>query len=124
MNEEDFLQMIMTERMQMHYQRYGEQHPVRPEQLQEDKRIEQAYERLQEHLNAEDPKLLREYVNAITADIVKENFSARQAPGMASTWSSLSKNGKIICKTEELFGSIPLQLLVERMHIASINAIL
>lgn len=79
MNEEDFLQMIMTERMQMHYQRYREQHPVRPEQLQEDKRIEQAYERLQEHLNAEDPKLLREYVNAITADIAKENELFYQA---------------------------------------------
>ena len=79
MNEEDFLQMIMTERMQMHYQRYGEQHPVRPEQLQEDKRIEQAYERLLEHLDAEDQKLLREYVNAITADIAKENELFYQA---------------------------------------------
>lgn len=79
MNEEDFLRMIMTERMQMHYQRFKEQHPTNPEKFQRDKQMEQAYNKLYDRLNPEDQKLLREYVNVITADVAEENEIFYQA---------------------------------------------
>ena len=73
MDSEDFKAMLVTERMQMHYGEFRKENPAEPAKIHRKDRIERAVERVLENLDTQSQKILRHYINAISADLSKEN---------------------------------------------------
>ena len=57
----------------MHYGEFRKENPAEPAKIHRKDRIERAFERVVEKLDTESQKILRDYINAISADLSKEN---------------------------------------------------
>ncbi len=73
MDSEDFKAMLVTERMQMHYGEFRKENPAEPAKIHREDQIEWAFERVVEKLDTKSQKILRDYINAISADLSEEN---------------------------------------------------
>ena len=52
---------------------FRKENPAEPAKIHRKDRIERAFERVVEKLDTESQKILRDYINAISADLSKEN---------------------------------------------------
>ncbi len=73
MDEKDFIELIITERMGMHYDNFKKECPPTEEQAAEVERAGQAHELLFEQLSQEQRELLELCEDAVNSDATREN---------------------------------------------------
>ena len=72
MDEEDFLELIISERMGMHRDAYRKEHPLTREEAAESDEAGRAHDRVFALLDGEHRKLLELYEDAVNAESVRE----------------------------------------------------
>ncbi len=73
MDEKGFMEMLITERMGMHHDRFKEEHPPTPEQLAEAEKANAAHEEIFALLDAEHQGLLEFCEDVSVANASQEN---------------------------------------------------
>ena len=73
MDEKDFIEFIITERMGMHYDNFKKEYPLTEERAAEVEKADQAHEMLFEQLSQEQRKLLEQCEDAVNSDATREN---------------------------------------------------
>ncbi len=73
MDEQDFLELIILERMRMHYERFGKDCPPTAEQAKEAEKVSQARELLIEQLSVRQRELLELYEDSANSGVAKVN---------------------------------------------------
>ncbi len=73
MDEKDFLELLITERMGMHHDNFKKEYPPTEEQAAEAEKADQAHELLFGQLNGEQRELLELCEDAVNSDATREN---------------------------------------------------
>ncbi|MBE7727946.1 MAG: hypothetical protein E7244_27260 [Enterocloster citroniae] len=73
MEEKDFLELIITERMGMHHDAFKKEHPPTAEQAAEAEKADQAHELLFEQLSEEQRKMVELCEDVANSDATREN---------------------------------------------------
>ncbi len=73
MDEKDFLEIILSERMGMHYDRFKKDCPPTEEQAAEAEKADQAHETLFSQLTPEQRELLEAYEDGANSNVTREN---------------------------------------------------
>ena len=73
MDEKDFLEIILSERMRMHYDRFKKDCPPTEEQAAEAEKADQAHETLFSQLTPEQRELLEAYEDGANSNVTREN---------------------------------------------------
>lgn len=73
MEEKDFLELIISERMGMHYDNFKKDCPPTAEQAAEAEKADQAHELLFEQLSEEQRKMMELCEDAANSDATREN---------------------------------------------------
>ena len=73
MEEKDFLELIISERMGMHHDAFKKEYPPTAEQAAEAEKADQAYELLFEQLSEEQRKMVELCEDAANSDATREN---------------------------------------------------
>ncbi len=73
MDEKDFIDFIIYERMGMHYDNFKKEYPPTEEQAAAAKKADQAHELLFEQLNQEQREMLELCEDAVNSDATREN---------------------------------------------------
>lgn len=73
MDEKDFLEFLINERMGMHYENFKSDYPPTEEQAAEEERAKQVHELLIRQLSKDQRDLLEQWQSLVNSDIVREN---------------------------------------------------
>ncbi len=73
MDEKDFLELLITERMGMHHDNFKKEYPPTEEEAAEAEKADQVHELLFEQLNEEQRKMMELCEDAANSDAVREN---------------------------------------------------
>ena len=73
MDEEEFLELIISERMGMHHDAFKKEHPPTEEQAAEAERADQAHELLFGQLNGEQRKMMELCEDVTNSEATREN---------------------------------------------------
>ena len=73
MDEEKFLELIISERMGMHHDAFKKEHPLTEEQAAEAERADQAHELLFGQLNGEQRKMMELCEDVTNSEAPREN---------------------------------------------------
>ena len=73
MDEKDFLELIISERMGMHHDNFKKEHPPTEEQAAEAEKADQAHELLFQQLSAEQRAMMELCEDVTNSDSVREN---------------------------------------------------
>ena len=73
MEEKDFLELIISERMGMHHDSFHKEYPPTVEQAAEAEKADQAHELLFEQLSEEQRKMMELCEDAASSDAAREN---------------------------------------------------
>ncbi len=73
MDEKDFLELLITERMGMHHDNFKKEYPPTEEEAAEAEKAGQVHELLFEQLNGEQRKMMELCEDAANSDATREN---------------------------------------------------
>ena len=73
MEEKDFIKIILSERMGMHYERFKKDYPPTAEQAAKAEKADQAHETLFGQLTQEQRELLEVYEDDLNLDAIRKN---------------------------------------------------
>ena len=73
MDEKDFLEFLIAERMGMHHDNFQKEYPLTEEQAAEAEKASQAHELLFEQLSVEQRKMMELCEDVTNSDAVREN---------------------------------------------------
>ncbi len=73
MDEKDFLELIISERMGMHHDNFKKEYPPTEEEAAEVEKADQVHELLFEQLNEEQRKMMELCEDVANSDAVREN---------------------------------------------------
>ncbi len=73
MDEKDFLELLITERMGMHHDNFKKEYPLTEEEAAEAEKAGQVHELLFEQLNGEQRKMMELCEDAANSDATREN---------------------------------------------------
>ena len=73
MDEKDFLELIISERMGMHHEYFHKEHPPTEEQAAEAEKADQTHEMLFEQLSEEQRKMMELCEDVANSDAAREN---------------------------------------------------
>lgn len=73
MDEKDFLELLITERMGMHHDNFKKEYPPTEEEAAEAEKVGQAHELLFGQLDKEQRELLELCEDAVNSDVTREN---------------------------------------------------
>lgn len=73
MDEKEFLEFLVNERMGMHYEKFKSDYPPTEEQAAEEERAKQVHEQLIQQLSKEQRDLLELWQSLVNSEIVREN---------------------------------------------------
>ena len=73
MDEKDFLEFLIAERMGRHHDAFAKEYPLTEEQTAEAEKADQAHELLFEQLSAEQRKMMELCEDVANSDAVREN---------------------------------------------------
>ena len=73
MDEKDFLEFLIAERMGMHHDNFQKEYPPTAEQAAETEKADQAHELLFEQLSVEQRKMMELCEDVTNSDAVREN---------------------------------------------------
>ncbi len=73
MDEKDFLELIISERMGMHHDNFKKEYPPTEEEAAEVEKADQVHELLFEQLNEEQRKMMELCEDTANSDAVREN---------------------------------------------------
>lgn len=73
MDEKDFLELLIDERMGMHHDNFDSEYPLTEEQAAEKEKADQVHGLLLKHLNEEQRELLEQWEDLANSGIAREN---------------------------------------------------
>lgn len=73
MDEKDFLELIISERMGMHHDAFKKEYPLTEEQAAEEEKADQAHEMLFQQLSAEQRKMVELCEDVTNSEATREN---------------------------------------------------
>ena len=73
MDEKDFLELLIAERMGMHHENFQKEYPLTEEQAAEAEKADQAHELLFQQLSAEQRAMMELCEDVTNSDSVREN---------------------------------------------------
>ena len=73
MDDKDFLELIISERMGMHHDAFKKEYPLTEEQAAEAEKADQVHELLFQQLSTEQRKMMELYEDGANSNVTREN---------------------------------------------------